>query len=133
MPLTVSISAGQSLGVPSIIVITDTSTGTDATVTNRKVYLRTSTNQYLTEVQQSSSTVSFTNWPISDGATINLDVLTEASTLEVTVVWTTGAGTTVYELTDVITFYQSGLYISVRGFSRPNKFTGGTARHKLLC
>lgn len=104
MALSVAITSAQSLGTPSIIVLTDASTGTDATVTNRKVYLRTATNQYLTETQQSSSSVAFTNWPISDGATINLDVLTEASTLEVTVVWTTGAGTTVYELTDVITF-----------------------------
>lgn len=104
MPLSVAITAAQSLGTPSIIILTDASTGTDGTITNRKVYLRTATNQYLTETQQSSSTVAFENWPISDGVTINLDVLTEATTLEVTVVWTTGAGTTVYELTDVIAF-----------------------------
>lgn len=104
MPLSVSISSAQSLGTPSIIVLTDTSTGTDATVTNRQVYLRTSTDQYLTETQQSSSTSAYTNWPISSGATINLDVLTEATTLEVTVIWTTGAGVTRYELTEIIAF-----------------------------
>ena len=100
----VSITAAQSLGVPSIIVLTDAHEGTDATIFNRKVYLRTSTNQYLTETQQSSATVTYTDWPISDGATISLDVLTEASTLEITVTWDTVSGTVVYTYPDVFIF-----------------------------
>ena len=104
MPLSVSVTAAQSLGVPSIIVLTDASTGSDGSITNRKVYLRTSTNQWLTETQQISSTIAYTDWPIADGATINLDVLTEATALEITVVWQTGAGATVYTFTDEFIF-----------------------------
>lgn len=102
MPLSVSISATQSIAYPNLITLTDSSTGSDGTITIRRVYIRTSTGTYLTDGQVESSSPSYTEWPYAD-ATIQLDVLTEASSVEITVQWLAGS-TVVYTYTDTFCF-----------------------------
>jgi len=102
MPLIPLISATQSIGYNNLITLSDVSTGTDLTITSRRVYIRTAANQYLTEIQQSSSTPAYTTWSYAD-ATIPLNVLTEATSPEITVEWYAGA-TLVYTFTDTFTF-----------------------------
>ena len=40
MPLTADFSVSQPLGEPSIVTVTDTSTGSDGTITARRVYIK---------------------------------------------------------------------------------------------
>lgn len=107
----VSISTAQALGTPSVIVLTDDHVGTDATIVTRRVYLRATPTRWLYETQQSSATETYTNWPIADGATISLDVLTEASTLEITVDWLNGANVAVYTYTIPAAIFPNQDYI----------------------
>jgi len=101
MPLTPSITATQSIAYNNIITLTDASSGTDNTITTRRVYIRTATNQYLTE-SGSSSTPAYITWSYAD-ATIPLSVLTEATSPEITVEWYAGS-TLVYTFTDTFVF-----------------------------
>ena len=49
MPFVQNFSVSQTLGEESIVTITDTSTGADAAITQRRVYLITSQGEYLVE------------------------------------------------------------------------------------
>jgi hypothetical protein len=49
MPFIENFTATQYISVPNLIVITDTSTGTDAAITSRRVYMRKSDGTYLVE------------------------------------------------------------------------------------
>jgi hypothetical protein len=102
MALTVSISASQSIAYNNLITLTDTSTGTDGTITNRRVYFRTASNQYLYEPQASSASPTYIDWSYAD-ASQQFDILTESSALEITVQWLAGS-TVVYTLTDTFCF-----------------------------
>ena len=102
MALTVSVSATQSIAYNNLVTLTDTSTGSDGTITNRRVYFRTSQDTYLTEPQGVSTTSSYIDWPYADGSQV-FDILTESSALEVTIQWLAG-NTVVYTLTDTFVF-----------------------------
>lgn len=90
MPLTVSISVSQNSGLPNVIVLTDTSTGSDPGITSRRVYLYKSDNTTLVPF---GTTTPYTVWPISD-STISLDVLTQDTALTIVVQWLTGTTVT---------------------------------------
>jgi len=81
MPLVPNFSTSQSAGSPSVITITDTSTGSDVAVTQRRVYLLDWQGNY---VVPSGTTTNYIQWPIAQ-ATINIDCLTQDMALEVTV------------------------------------------------
>jgi hypothetical protein len=104
MPLSVSFSATQSIAYNNLITLLDTSTGSDGTVTSRRIFIRTASNQYLYPTQHQSSSPTYIEWPISDGGSITLDVLTESTSPEITIQWLTGAGTVVYTKTDTFCF-----------------------------
>jgi len=102
MALTVSITASQSIAYNNLVTLNDTSSGSDGSITNRRVYFRTATNQYLYEPQLSSATPTYIDWPYAD-ASQQFDILTESSALEITVQWLAGS-TVVYTLTDTFCF-----------------------------
>lgn len=91
MSYTVAFSTTQSLGEPSEIIVTDSSSGSDVTVSTRRVYLVTAQGQWLTE-NGLSDTEAYTLWPLADGATLTLDVLTEDMALWVTLAYVTSGG-----------------------------------------
>jgi hypothetical protein len=97
--LTVSISIAQNNGTPSQMTITDTSTGSDGTITTRRIYLYKADNTNLVE---SGTTTAYENWPIGDGP-ITLDVLDRDYALMVVVQWLAGT-TVVYSLTNYYVF-----------------------------
>lgn len=91
MAYTVAFSTSQEVGAPSEIIITDSSTGSDGTVATRRVYLVDSLGNYITE-SGSSTTVAYTEWPLADGNTLTLDVLSQDMALNVTLSYVTAGG-----------------------------------------
>lgn len=89
MALTPNFSATESLANPNEITLTDTSTGTDNTITTRRVYIETASGTWLTE-SGVSTTVAYMSWDYSD-TTITLDVLTESTAPSIKVEWYAGA------------------------------------------
>jgi len=89
MSLTADFTTSQTYGVPNSINFVDTSTGTDNTITSRRIYLKTAANTYLV---QKGTTTNYEVWDYADLA-ITLDVLEKDYALQVTVQWL--AGTTV--------------------------------------
>lgn len=84
MPLTVSFSATQPVGEPSVVRLTDTSTGSDAAVTQRRVYLAKDDGTFL--VPEGTST-DYIEWDYAD-STIDIDALVDRDyAILVTVEW----------------------------------------------
>lgn len=79
-------------GLPGTVVITDTSTGEDANITQRAVYLRNSKGQF---VVPEGTTTDYILWDIDD-TSIDIDVLTKDMALTVIVQW--------LDVTDVVLY-----------------------------
>jgi hypothetical protein len=102
MPLTPSFKESQILGEPGGIVLKDTSTGLDAAVTARRVYLRLANGTYL---RPAGVTTDYVLWPLAD-TTLSLDVLTADKAVDVTVLWVDTNGLTLYTKTTLCLFTQ---------------------------
>lgn len=83
MPLTPNFSAGQNPLTPNIIVLTDTSSGSDGAITQRRVFVQDSYGNYLVET---GNTANYTQWDIADSS-ISLNVLSHDLAGFVTVQW----------------------------------------------
>jgi len=85
MPLVPNFTASQFSGTPSIITLTDTSTGSDVTIAKRRVYLLQSNGTFLVPTE---TTTDYINWNLSDPS-ISLNVLSQDTALSITVQWLT--------------------------------------------
>lgn len=114
MAISVSFTTTQVLGSPSEIVITDTSTGSDAAATGRRVYIQNSLGEYVTESGVTTASA-YTNWPIADGNSLTLDVLTEDAALNITLMYTNNSGVSVAQTTELcgFTLYNETFYYSL--------------------
>ena len=90
----------QTLGNPGIINLTDTSTGVDATIISRKVYLITNASIYLVPTGTSTS---FITWAIGS-TSIAIDALKKDMALNIRVDWNNVSGTTLYTKTILSNF-----------------------------
>lgn len=104
----------ELLSDSSSIKITDTSTGTDANITTRRVYLQTATGSYL---KPAGTTTDYIEWPLSLGESITLDVLDVDYALNVLVEWR-DANSVLYSTSDVINFPAHALYAGWQMLSR---------------
>jgi hypothetical protein len=95
MSLTANFTTSQTYGIPNSINFLDTSTGTDNTITSRRIYLKTAANTYLVE---KDTTTDYEVWNYSD-ATITLDVLEKDYALQVTVEWLNSSNAVIYTKT----------------------------------
>jgi hypothetical protein len=102
MPITASFTASQTLGLPSIITLTDTSTGSDATVTARRVYLQKADGTYLTPA---GILTDYIVWPL-DQASIDIDALDRDYALNIVVTHVTASGTAVASAAQLKVFAQ---------------------------
>ena len=100
MALTPNFTASQNYGTPSVITLTDTSTGSDGTIAKRRVYLLQANGQYLVP---SGTTTSYISWSLVD-TSINLDVLAQDSALSITVQWLTSGDVVVQQKTTSFAF-----------------------------
>ena len=100
MPISPSFTASQNSGTPSIITLTDTSTGSDGAITQRRVYLLQSNGQYLVPT---GTTTDYVEWDIVD-STISLNVLVQDTALSITVQWLSVTNTVIESVTTSFAF-----------------------------
>lgn len=100
VPLTPNFSATQTVGSPSIVTITDSSTGSDVAVTQRRVYLQTSTGSFLVS---SGTTTEYNAWSILD-TSIDIDCLTKDYGLKIVVQWLNVSNVVLYDKTSYYSF-----------------------------
>jgi hypothetical protein len=81
MALTVSFSVEQNYVSPSVLTLTDTSTGTDVAVVKKRIYLQEADGSYLVPSGTTTTYIETTE------ATLELDVLSEDKALNITVEW----------------------------------------------
>jgi hypothetical protein len=103
MPLTPNFSASQTIGLESIVTLTDTSTGSDGNITQRRVYLIKYDNTYLVP---SGTATDYIVWDYVDSS-INIDALDKDYALNIRVVWVNAGGSILYQKTSL---YQFSLY-----------------------
>ena len=93
-------SVSSNITTPSVITLTDTSSGTDGSITGRYVYVQTHDGTYLTPTGNSGNGI---NWTLPSGATINIDCMDKDYALNITVFWI-GGSTILYQKTILAEF-----------------------------
>lgn len=84
--LTPNFTSTESLSSPSNITFTDTSTGSDSNVINRRIYVALADGTFLVP---SGTTTSYINWSYSDSS-ITLNLISKSQAANVTVIWSDG-------------------------------------------
>lgn len=98
MAITASIAVSQSALTPNLVTIVDDSTGTDATITKRRIYITNSAGTYLVE---SGTTTDYEAWDdFPTDLSITLDILTQDTAVHILVQWLTSANAVVTTFED---------------------------------
>lgn len=100
MALTQNFSATQQIGLPSSVYIEDTSTGSDGSISARRVYITDAQNNYLVPT---GTTTDYTVWSYAS-STISIDCLTSDTAPYVRVDWVNSGGTVLYTKTTLCDF-----------------------------
>lgn len=111
MPLTPNFTTSQQAGLPSNVIVTDTSTGSDVAIVARRVYLTNYAGEY---VVADGTTTDYTPWPLAQSS-ISINCLTQDSALQVTVEWVDVSGVVLYTKTSLagFTLYNLTFYYSL--------------------
>lgn len=122
MSFSPNFTATESLANNNEITFTDTSVGSDNTLTDRKIFITLANGNWLTEEGESTTEVS-TDWPIAN-LTITLNLLTGSTACEIEVVWY-AASTPTYNILTPFCFnlydYLFGLQKLQGNTSSPNQ------------
>jgi len=100
MPLSPNFTASQNSGTPNLIFLTDTSTGSDGTITKRRIYLLQSDGTYLVPA---GTATNYIEWALVD-TTTSLNVLIQDTALSITVQWLTSVNVVVATKTTSFAF-----------------------------
>jgi hypothetical protein len=100
MPISPSFTASQNSGTPNLIFLTDTSTGSDVTITKRRIYLLQSNGTYLVPT---GTNTDYIEWALVD-TTTSLNVLIQDTALSITVQWLTAGNVEVASVTTSFAF-----------------------------
>ena len=100
MPLSPNFTASQNSGTPNLIFLTDTSTGSDGTITKRRIYLLQSDGTYLVPT---GTVTNYIEWALVD-VTTSLNVLIQDTALSITVEWLTASNVLVANKTTSFAF-----------------------------
>lgn len=95
MPIVPNFSASQTWGNESIVVLQDTSTGSDVAITQRRVYLRTALGTFL--VPEGTST-EYVEWAYASSS-ISIDALDKDYALDIIVQWLDVSNAVLYDKT----------------------------------
>lgn len=95
MPLIPNFTATQYVSSPELIVFTDTSSGSDVSVTSRRAYLRKSDGTYLVVTD---TITDYMLWPLAN-TTISYDVLDKDYALTITIEWLDALNVVLYSKT----------------------------------
>ena len=97
MALTPAFTISQSALTPASVTATDTSTGSDAAITQRRIFFQSSNSTYLVV---SGTSTDYEQWAYAD-ASKTFQILEEDSAVSVTVQWLNVSNTILYTLTQV--------------------------------
>ncbi len=100
MAFSQNFSVAQNILAPTILVLGDTSTGTDAAITTRRIYLQLANGSYLVPT---GTTTDYIVWDEPD-ALISLNVLNQDYAITVTVQWLSVLGVVLYTKTQIYSF-----------------------------
>lgn len=100
MAFSQNFSVAQNILAPSILVLADVSTGADAAITTRRIYLQLANGNYLTPT---GTTTDYIVWDEPD-ATISLDVLDQDYAISITVQWLSVIDAVLYTKTQIYSF-----------------------------
>jgi len=101
MPLTPNFNVTQSLGSPSQLTFTDTSSGSDNAISNRFIYIQQANGTYI--VQTSNTTTNYTTWLYNQAiASTTFELLEKDVAVEITMDWVNSSNAVLY--TKSITF-----------------------------
>lgn len=103
MALSVEFSTDQIPGSPADIIFNDETTGTDVTITQRRIYIQLPDGSFLVPAGIATGYNAWPNYPADMTMTIE-DVLPEDSACRVTVQWLTAGNSVVYDKTEFIGF-----------------------------
>jgi len=92
MSFTPSIAVSQSSVYPNIVRITDDSSGSDGSISSRRIYVTTAAGTYLVP---SGTTTDYTVWSYSN-AYIDLNILTQDECVNILVQWLSSGNTVLY-------------------------------------
>lgn len=92
MAISPSFTVAQNPSSTSIVVVADTSTGSDPAIASRRVYFRDYLGNYLVP---DGVTTNYVPWALVN-LTINCDILDQDMALFVTVEWVNSGGTVLY-------------------------------------
>lgn len=111
MALTPHFSTEQTVGYPSVVTVVDESTGSDASITQRRVYLVNSEGEY---VVPDGTTTDYVQWAYADSE-IDIDCLDFDSALDITVQWLDVSNVVLYSKTLLkgFTLYNETFYYSL--------------------
>ena len=111
MPFVPNFTTSQQAGLPSNVIITDASTGSDVAIVARRVYLVNYAGEY---VVASGTTTNYTPWPLAQSS-ISIDCLTQDTALTVTVDYVDAGGVALYTKTILAGFvlYNMTFYYSL--------------------
>jgi len=100
MALIPNFSTEQFSGTPNAFTITDTSTGSDVTITSRRIYLLQANGTFLVPA---GTNTNYIVWNIADSSIV-LDVLSQDTALSITVQWLNVSNAVVTSLTQSFAF-----------------------------
>lgn len=111
MPFVQNFSMSQTLGSPSIVIATDTSTGTDGAITGRRIYLTTYDG---TTLVPDGTTTEYVDWALAVNP-LSINALDKDYALSVRVDWVDVAGNVLYTKTTLYCFsmYNEEFYYSL--------------------
>lgn len=111
MPLVPNFTTSQQAGLPSNVIITDASTGSDGAIVSRRVFLVNYAGEYLVA---DGTTTNYTVWPLAQSS-ISIDCLDQDTAVQITVNWVNSAGVTLYTKTSLagFTLYNETFYYSL--------------------
>lgn len=87
---TPNFTSSESLSSNNLVTFTDTSVGTDLTLTTRRIYVRLANGNWLTTGGVESTTSAYMDWSYSDVST-TIDLLRQSQAANVTVDWYAGS------------------------------------------
>lgn len=96
MSFSSSFTAQSVSGTPSNILFTDTSTGTDGAIVNRRLYVATDIGTFLVV---SGTTTEYNLWPLPLGTAISLNLLSKDYAVRITCQWVDVNGAILYDYT----------------------------------
>lgn len=96
MAISPAFTVAQTPTAPAYVVVTDTSTGSDASIASRRVYFQDAYGNY---VVPSGTSTSYVEWAYADSS-ITINLLTTDLAVNVTVQWLDASNVVLYTLSE---------------------------------